>query len=87
MLNKQFQAKFYLTKRQFFFKFVSDLICSPKIGKKRYVLYPATLKSALYYVIPSIQKFFTIFGIPLPIFFKLGMRVDIVKECSGIADG
>ena len=28
-----------------------------------------------------------IFGIPLTIFFKLGMRVDIVKECSGIADG
>ena len=27
------------------------------------------------------------FGIPLPIFFKLGIRVDIVKECSGIADG
>ena len=27
------------------------------------------------------------FGIPLPIFFKLGMRVDIVKECSGNADG
>ena len=25
-------------------------------------------------------------GIPLPIFFKLGRRVDIVKECSGIAD-
>ena len=29
----------------------------------------------------------SIFGISLPIFFKLGMRVDIVKECSGIADG
>ena len=29
----------------------------------------------------------SIFGIPLPIFFKLGKRVDIVKECSGIADG
>ena len=29
----------------------------------------------------------SIFGIPLPIFFKLGMRVDIVKDCSGIADG
>ena len=29
----------------------------------------------------------SIFGIPLPIFFKLGMRVDIAKECSGIADG
>ena len=29
----------------------------------------------------------SIFGIPLPIFFKLGMRVDIVKEWSGIADG
>ena len=28
-----------------------------------------------------------IFGIPLLIFFKIGMRVDIVKECSGIADG
>ena len=28
----------------------------------------------------------SIFGIPLPIFFKLCMRVDIVKECSGIAD-
>ena len=26
------------------------------------------------------------FDIPLLIFFKLGMRVDIVKECSGIAD-
>ena len=23
----------------------------------------------------------SIFGIPLPIFFRLGMRVDIVKEC------
>ena len=29
----------------------------------------------------------SIFGFPLPIFFKLGMRVDIVKERSGIADG
>ena len=29
----------------------------------------------------------TIFGIPLPIFFKLGLRVNILKECSGIADG
>ena len=27
-----------------------------------------------------------IFGIPLRIFFKLGMRVDIGKECHGIAD-
>ena len=24
----------------------------------------------------------SIFGIPLPIFFKLGMIVNIVKECS-----
>ena len=29
----------------------------------------------------------SIVGIPLPIFFKLGMPVDIVKECSGIVDG
>ena len=29
----------------------------------------------------------SIFGIPLPIFFKLGMSVDIWKECPGIADG
>ena len=29
----------------------------------------------------------SIFDIPLLIFIKLGMRVDIVKECSGIADG
>ena len=29
----------------------------------------------------------SIFGIPLPIFFILGMRDDIVKECPGIADG
>ena len=28
----------------------------------------------------------SIFGIPLPIFFKLGMRVDVLKECSGIAN-
>ena len=35
----------------------------------------------------SIWFSLSIFGIPLLIFFKLGMRVDIVKECSGIADG
>ena len=29
----------------------------------------------------------SILGIPLPIFLILGMRVAIVKECSGIADG
>ena len=29
----------------------------------------------------------SIFGIPLLIFFKLGMRVNIVKECSGTAEG
>ena len=29
----------------------------------------------------------SIFGITLPTFFKLAMRVDIGKECPGIADG
>ena len=29
----------------------------------------------------------SIFGISLPIFFKLCMRVDIGKECLGIEDG
>ena len=29
----------------------------------------------------------SIFGKLLQIFFKLGMRVNIVKECSGNADG
>ena len=29
----------------------------------------------------------SIFGIPLLIFFKLAIRVDIWKECPGIADG
>ena len=29
----------------------------------------------------------SIFGFPLPIFFKLGMRVDIEKECPEIAGG
>ena len=29
----------------------------------------------------------SIFGIHLPIFVKLVMRVDIVNECSGIAEG
>ena len=28
----------------------------------------------------------SIFGIPLQFFFKLGMRADISKECSGIED-
>ena len=28
-----------------------------------------------------------IFCIPLLIFFKLGMRVDNVKDCSGTAEG
>ena len=37
----------------------------------------------------NVRKWFSlsIFGITLPIFFKLGMRVDIGKECPGIADG
>ena len=30
---------------------------------------------------------FSIFGISLPIFFKLCMRFDIGKECLGIEDG
>ena len=29
----------------------------------------------------------SIFGISLPVFFKICMRVDIVKEFLGIADG
>ena len=29
----------------------------------------------------------SIFGISLPVFFTLGIRVDFVKECSGIVDG
>ena len=29
----------------------------------------------------------SIFGIFLPIFFKLGIRLDIGEECLGIADG
>ena len=29
----------------------------------------------------------SIFGIFLPIFFRLGIRVDIEKLCLGIADG
>ena len=28
-----------------------------------------------------------IFGISLPIVFKLGISLDIVEECHGIADG
>ena len=39
---------------------------------------------------PSINArncFVLLFGIPLPIFFKLGMRVDIVKEYSWTAEG
>ena len=37
----------------------------------------------------DVRNWFSVstFGIPLPIFFKLGTRVDIVNECSGIADG
>ena len=29
----------------------------------------------------------SIFDIPLPTFFKLGLRVDISKECSWVAGG
>ena len=29
----------------------------------------------------------SIFGIPLPIFFKLGMKDGIGEECPGIANG
>ena len=37
----------------------------------------------------DIRNWFSLsnFGISLPIFFKLGMIVDIVQECSVIADG
>ena len=35
------------------------------------------------YVRPSVSASFSL----SPIFFKLAMRVDIGKECPGIADG
>ena len=40
-------------------------------------------------LIVDIRNWFSlsIIGISLPIFFKLGMRVDVGKECPGIADG
>ena len=76
-----------------------------KFGQKLRFLYPTTLKSAGYYVLPSIQKmcssvcpsacmsvcmsvchFLSAGSIFEPIFFKLAMRVDIGKECPGIAD-
>ena len=79
-----------------------QLICTSPL-----FLYPATLKSVGYYVIPSLQKFAfecpsvrlsvrrsisASFQLPArciiqPIFFKFGIRVDIGKECLGIADG
>ena len=61
-------------------------------------LYPATLERAGCYVIPSVQKFANecLFIRPSvhpsvtvsfqPIFLKLGIRVDIGKECLEIAD-
>ena len=39
------------------------------------------------YVRPSALHFNSARFIFQPIFFKLGIRVDIVKECLGIADG
>ena len=36
----------------------------------------------------DVRNWFSLYilSIPLPIFFKLGMRVDIGKGCPGIAD-
>ena len=46
------------------------------------------ISTELWPLIYSIKYFsLSIFGIHLPFFFKLSMRVDIVMECSGIADG
>ena len=55
----------------------------------KYFLYPATLKSAGYYVIPSVQKF--AFECPsvcpsVSASFPLYIRVDIRKEWFGIVD-
>ena len=78
-------------------------LCILTICNFRYlpVLYPATLKSVGYYVIPSVQKFAfecpsvyltalhfrSILSIFLPIFFKLCIRVDIRKEWCWIVGG
>ena len=35
----------------------------------------------------DVRNWFSLSLAFLLIFFKLGIRVDIVKECSGIADG
>ena len=64
-----------------------------------YFLYPATLKiyppfknlrlSVRPSVCPSVSASFQLSArcIFEQIFFKLGMRIDIGKECPGIADG
>ena len=39
------------------------------------------------FVRPSAHRFHSLLGAFKPIFFKLAMRVDIGKECPGVADG
>ena len=91
-----------------FFRIALDIVSGPTdfetsiFFKRLSFLYPATLKSAGYYVIPSVQKFafecpsvrpyvrpfpLSILSIFRPIFFKLCIRVDIRKEWFGIVDG
>ena len=39
------------------------------------------------YIRPSAHLFHSAVSIFYPVFFKLAVRVDIEKECPGIADG
>ena len=70
----------------------THLLFIPRHFKKCGVLYPPFKKkrsSVCLSVRPSVSELFSLSAgsIFLPIFFKLAMRVDIGKECPGIADG
>ena len=74
----------------YFNQFSSNLLCELLLGRSVLGLQIGKFWQISTELQPLIhvRNWFSlsIFGIPSPVFFKLGMRVNIVKECSGIAD-
>ena len=90
-VRPSFSASFSLSAGSIFNQFSSNLLWELIFGRSVLGLQMGKFWQISIELWPlmDVRNWFSlsIFGIPLPIFFKLGMINDIVKECSGIADG
>ena len=73
----------------FLYQFSSNLVLELILGRSVLGLQMGKFWQIITELRPliDVRNWFSLSIFGIPIFFKLGMRVDIGKECPGIADG